>query len=204
MVPKSSPPLFRPSSTGTERVKSAQSAGSEVRRKQSLQMTETPRICNCPAPLTIYFTALSRKRRICVYLVSTVRPTAAPWRDDHVNIYLFIYPPNPYTTTMQGFRISTHLAFHFHGVAVSTPQRLRLIKAPIHFFPLFEEKKKRRKKVQPPLPTERGALVPGFLLSKSSASLLPEKFEFFFGFFHLPELFSLMRSDRHEGGLYER
>lgn len=29
--------------------------------------------------------------------------------------------------------IRTHLAFDFHGVAVSAPERLRLVKTPIHF-----------------------------------------------------------------------
>lgn len=29
--------------------------------------------------------------------------------------------------------LHTHLAFHFHGVAISAPERLRLVKTPIHF-----------------------------------------------------------------------
>lgn len=29
--------------------------------------------------------------------------------------------------------LHTHLAFDFHGVAISAPERLRLVKTPIHF-----------------------------------------------------------------------
>lgn len=109
-------------------------------------MRETSRTCNFPR------TTHGGKAEIVMWRrLHTVRPAPAPWRDSHVNIYHDYYYFNPpkilstHTTTKQGFQVSTHLAFHFHSVAVRISQRLRLIKAPIHFFSRLKEKKKEKK-----------------------------------------------------------
>lgn len=111
-------------------------------------MRETSRTCNFPR------TTHGGKAEIVMWRrLHTVRPAPAPWRDSHVNIYHDYYYFNPpkilstHTTTKQGFQVSTHLAFHFHSVAVRISQRLRLIKAPIHFFPVWRKKKKKKSSV---------------------------------------------------------
>lgn len=166
-------------------------------------MRETSRTCNFPR------TTHGGKAEIVMWRrLHTVRPAPAPWRDSHVNIYHDYYYFNPpkilstHTTTKQGFQVSTHLAFHFHSVAVRISQRLRLIKAPIHFFPVWRKKKKKKSSVAF-AHRERGS-GPGLSALKK---ILPVRFFHRTScFFHLPDFFFLfsVRSDRHEGGLHER
>lgn len=141
-------------------------------------MRETSRTCNFPR------TTHGGKAEIVMWRrLHTVRPAPAPWRDSHVNIYHDYYYFNPpkilstHTTTKQGFQVSTHLAFHFHSVAVRISQRLRLIKAPIHFFPVWRKKKKKKSSVAF-AHRERGS-GPGLsALKNSPCSLLPQNFVF--------------------------
>lgn len=50
-------------------------------------------------------------------------------------------------------------------------------------------KKKKKKKVQPPLPAERGALVPVFLVLKSFCFVSGREVRNFFSLFHLLDVF---------------
>lgn len=87
---------------------------------------------------------------------STRVPAQLP--DDHFKVWISCSDGH-YEQEFGSPKLHTHLAFDFHGVAISAPERLRLVKTPIHF-PGCSFCTTPPKKFSTPLPTKSGALVP--------------------------------------------
>ena len=158
------------------------------------------------------------RENVCRWCGSSVRAAPSP------TMWTLFLISLPKSTFLRAEFTNTHLALHFHGGTVGSPQRLRLFKAPIHFafshlvlsvVEVLNEKRKEKgkKKVQAPLPADRGALVPGlfwckkfFFKNPPASSPMEEDVRPFLYFISPPGCFSSssVRSGRRERGAHRR
>lgn len=105
----------------------AQSARWEVRRKMiSANYREIQKLLCSPLMLRKQTRCLSVKGEICVCGCRQFVTATAMWTLHFLSKY-------PLRADKTSTHTNTHLAFHFHRVAIRISQRLRLVEASIHF-----------------------------------------------------------------------